>query len=79
MRFKQLKKSINHKMPGITGFETRNISRKMADLVYSMYLKSAPLIEVFRDFWSQGKTFHLVLTELINERMDGLLRILMIF
>ena len=71
MRFKKLKKSINRKMPGITGFETRNISRKMADLVYNLYLKSAPLIEVFRDFWSQGETFHLVLTELINERMDG--------
>ena len=71
MRFKQLKKSIHRKMPGITGFETRNISKKMADIVYSLYLKSAPLIEVFRDFWSQGETFHLVLSELINERMDG--------
>ena len=74
LRFKQLRKSINRKMPGITGFETRNISKKMADIVYSLYLKSAPLIEVFRDFWSQGETFHLVLTELINERMEGAVR-----
>ncbi len=74
IRFRHLKKSINRKMPGITGFETRNISRKMADIVYNLYLKSAPLIEVFRDFWSQGETFHLVLTELINERMEGAVR-----
>ena len=74
LRFKQLKKSINRKMPGITGFETRNISRKMADIVYALYMKSAPLIDVFRDFWSQGETFHLVLSELINEQMDGAVR-----
>jgi len=74
LRFKQLKKSINRKMPGITGFETRNISRKMADIVYGLYMKSAPLIDVFRDFWSQGETFHLVLSELINEQMDGAVR-----
>ena len=73
-RFKQLRKSINRKMPGITGFETRNISRKMAEIVYNLYVKSVPLIEVFRDFWSQGETFHLVLSELINERMEGSVR-----
>ncbi len=74
IRFRQLKKSINRKMPGITGFETRNISRNMGEIVYNLYLKVSPLILVFRDFWSQGETFHLVLSELINERMEGAVR-----
>lgn len=74
IRFKRLRRSINRKMPGITGFETRSISKNMGDIVYKLYLKSLPLIDVFKDFWSQGETFHLVLSELINERMDGAVR-----
>jgi len=74
IRFKKLRRSINRKMPGITGFETRSISKDMGDIVYKLYLKSLPLIDVFKDFWSQGETFHLVLSELINERMDGAVR-----
>lgn len=74
MKFSRLKKYIQKKAPGITSFETRTISKAVAEAVYELSLKVSPLRDIFEEFWQQGETFHLILSELIESRISGTIK-----
>jgi hypothetical protein len=52
----QLKRAIKQRTPGLTGFETRDLTPKFARQVYSLYAAAYPLKDLFRRF-SQDQDF----------------------
>jgi hypothetical protein len=49
-RISQLKRSIRQKNPGISGFETRNLTPKFARQLFDLYSAAFPLRELFLTF-----------------------------
>ena len=68
-RIKQLKKGIASKYPGLTGFETRDLSPKVALTVFSLYVLTVPLREVYRRMWMQTEDFEGMLMTLLEGRI----------
>ncbi len=74
MKFAALKKTILRKLPGITNFDTRIISKSFAEYVYVLFLKTSPLVYLFEEFWKQGDTFQNLLTQLVESRFPGIVK-----
>jgi len=49
-RIAQLKRSIRASAPGISGFETRNLTPRFARYLYDLYAASYPLRDLFQTF-----------------------------
>jgi len=50
MQLNQLKYSIRQRNPGLTGFETRNLTPKFASYLYDLYTVSYPLLDFYKSF-----------------------------
>lgn len=50
MQLNRVKYHIRQRNPGLTGFETRNLTPKFANYLYDLYIVSYPLLDFFRSF-----------------------------
>ena len=70
-RIKQLKKGIASKFPGYTGFETRDLSPKVAEAVFSIYVLTVPLRDIYRRMWMNTEDFEGMLMTLLEGRIPN--------
>lgn len=70
MRIKRLKKSIATKYQGLTGFETRDLSPKVAELIFSLYTLTVPLREIYKRIWMNSDDFESMLITLLEKRIQ---------
>jgi hypothetical protein len=50
MQLNRVKYHIRQRNPGLTGFETRNLTPKFANYLYDLYIASYPLLDFFKSF-----------------------------
>jgi hypothetical protein len=75
-RIKQLKKGIGTKYPGLTGFETRDLSPKVAMAVFSMYVLTVPVREIYKRMWMKTEDFEGMLMTLLEGRIPHVKKVL---
>ena len=68
-RIKQLKKGIASKYPGLTGFETRDLSPKVALAVFSIYVLTVPVRDIYQRMWMKTEDFESMLMTLLDGRI----------
>lgn len=66
-KINELKKRIQRRNPGLTGFETRNLSPKLADLFFDVYVKVYPLLPLYRCLWENPQAFEKVFILLLED------------
>ena len=64
-----LKHIINKKAPGITGFETRNLTPVLAQTLFDIYQTILPIRRYFQDLWLKEGCFERVVIFLMNQRI----------
>jgi len=64
-----LKGTINRKCAGLTGFETRDLTPKLAESFYRLYLRTLPLIGIYRRLASQSQEMRGSFVELFEEEV----------
>jgi len=66
-----LKHIINRKAPGITGFETRNLTPVLAQALFEIYQTILPVRRYFQDLWLKEGGFERVVIFLMNQRIEN--------
>ncbi|MBI9104102.1 MAG: hypothetical protein JEY99_16925 [Spirochaetales bacterium] len=64
-----LKRQISRRAPGITGFETRNLTPKIAESVYDIYKSAIILKKSFSDLWIAEGHYEKVIVYLLLNRI----------
>lgn len=67
-KLRALKGTINHKFPGLTGFETRDITPKFADAVFDLYKLTMPLAPLYRRLVIRSREIEGAFVELLEKR-----------
>ena len=73
-KLKQIKNAIRRKSPGLTGFETRDLSPQMAMALFQIYSHVVPVRKVFRNMWSRQEIFETVIITLLEEVIENPIR-----
>jgi len=68
-KIRALKGAINRKSAGLTGFETRDLTPKLAESFYQLYLRTLPLAEIYRRLASQSREMRGSFVELFEEEV----------
>lgn len=68
-RIKQLKKGIGSKYPGLTGFETRDLTPKVAEMIFGIYTRTIVLRDTFRRIWINTEDLEGMLVTLLEKRI----------
>ncbi len=68
-KIRALKGAVNRKSAGLTGFETRDLTPKVAEAFYQLYLRTIPLAEIYRRLASRTKELRGSLVELFEEEV----------
>ncbi len=68
MKIQSLKKRIQRKTPGVTGFETRDLTPKLAEAFLTLYVKVHPVVPLFQKLWKSPHVFERIFTAIL-ERM----------
>ncbi len=68
-RIKQFKKVIASKYPGLTGFETRDLSPKVALAVLGIYVLTIPVRDIYKRMWLNTEDFEGMLMTLLEGRI----------
>jgi hypothetical protein len=66
----QLKRAIKQRTPGLTGFETRDLTPKFARQVYELYATAYPLKDFFRLFSQEQDFLDKSIAELVEAKYD---------
>ena len=74
MKFSALRKNISRKIPGLTNFDTRTVSKLFPESVYALFLKNSALVDMFEEFWKKGDVFQKILTQLVESRFPGIVK-----
>ena len=74
MKFSALRKTISKKIPGLSNFDTRTISKLFPEAVYGLFLKNSSLVDLFEEFWKKGDVFQKILTQLVESRFPGIVK-----
>ncbi|MBT3273734.1 MAG: hypothetical protein HN368_11295 [Spirochaetales bacterium] len=69
VRIKNLKKHIGGKYPGLTGFETRDLSPKLAEEIFSVYTRTIPLRDIYQKIWMKSEEFERMFMSLLELRI----------
>jgi hypothetical protein len=69
-KMKQLKREINRKMPGVTGFETRDITPVLAHAVLKILVQITPLRPVYRKLWTDQSVFEATFQTILEKRIE---------
>lgn len=67
MKISELKKSIRRINPGLTGFETRDLSVKFAQHIYDVYCTAFPLIHFYYNFTGRPDFKDKLIVRIIDE------------
>lgn len=67
-RIKALKAAINRRYSGLTGFETRDITPKFAQLVFELYKLALPLIPIYRQLLIRSREMEGAFIRLVERR-----------
>lgn len=67
-KLRALKSTVNHKCPGLTGFETRDITPKLADAVFELYKRTTPLAPLYRKLMLRAKEMEGAFVRLLEGR-----------
>ncbi|MBN1687294.1 MAG: hypothetical protein JW852_11600 [Spirochaetales bacterium] len=70
-RIKHFKKNIASKYPGLTGFETRDLTPKVAEMVFGVYTLTVPLRDIFRRIWINSEDLEGMLVTLLEKRIPN--------
>jgi hypothetical protein len=68
LKIKQLKRGIRHKSPGLTGFETRDLTSKFARQLFDLYHSSFPLRGLFQAFHTDSEFRSRAVTHLFDNK-----------
>ncbi len=71
-KIRQLKASINRIAPGITGFETRDLSPRVADAFFRLYVLTLPVKAIYRRLMLKTREIEGAFIDLIEERIPEL-------
>lgn len=69
LKLNSLKKSIQRRNPGLTGFESRDLTPKTAQEFFNLYVVVNPLIPLFRKMWKNSSGLENALMKLIERRI----------
>ncbi len=69
LKMSSLKSTIQKRTPGLTGFETRNLSPKTAQEFFSLFVLVNPLIPLYRKIWSDTNSFENALIGLLERTL----------
>lgn len=69
-KLNQIKNAIRRKSPGITGFETRDLSPKLALVLFQIYTHVVPIRKIFRNLWSKQEIFETVIISILEEVIE---------
>jgi len=67
---KRLKRRIQSKQPGLTGFERLNLTPKLAHYVYDLYFLAYPLIPVFDLIFKEEQILEEAVMKIINNSLS---------
>ncbi len=70
LKLAYLKRKINQVTPGLTGFETRNLTPKFAKALYDVYVKAYPLFSFFRVFSKDKKFRHSAFSFIVENKYE---------
>ena len=70
-RIRQLKKEVNAKYPGITGFETRDLSPRIAEEVFSLYSLTIGVRNLYKRIWTKSEHFEKMFMSLLESRIPS--------
>ncbi|MCK4541871.1 MAG: hypothetical protein KAU17_06515 [Spirochaetales bacterium] len=65
-RMGAIKRKIQHKYPGLTGFETRDLTPKLAHEVFELYSLTIGLRGIFRTLWLHSSKFESLFLTLLE-------------
>ncbi|MEW5816452.1 MAG: DUF5312 family protein, partial [Spirochaetota bacterium] len=74
LKIASLKSEIQRKSPGITGFETRNLYPKTAELFFKLYSVVYPLVPFFSSLWKKPRVFEQAYTFLLEQKVPNVKR-----
>lgn len=69
LRVTRLKRVINAKYPGITGFETRDLNPSLAEEIFRIYVVAVPLREYFKQVWTNPLDLQNMIVGVLEERI----------
>ncbi|MFP4363421.1 MAG: DUF5312 family protein, partial [Spirochaetia bacterium] len=67
-----LKARVKTKMPGITGFETRDLTPRFAEEVWELYLFIRPLEQFFSSLWTDTEFLEKAIQNLLRKEISNL-------
>ncbi len=70
LKLVHLKRKIHQINPGLTGYETRNLTPKFAKAVYDVYRKAFPLFPFFRVYTKDTDFRHAAFTFLVEQKYE---------
>lgn len=74
MRLKALKRSIAGRFPGLTGFETRDLSPRFADEIFRIYSLTVPLKPLYRRVWTDPVDLQRMVVGVLESRIPDVKR-----
>lgn len=66
-KLKRIKRKIRKKDSGLTGFETRNLTPRFAELVYELYKAVVPVRNLFKKIWLDDNSLNTFFMDIVEE------------
>ena len=70
-RVNKLKREISGRYPGITGFETRDLSPKLAQEIFGIYALTIQLRKIYQQIWTRTEYFERMFMVLLEGRLQN--------
>ena len=71
LKVRELKTRIRHVNPNLTGFESRDLTPRFADLVYDLFYRVTPLVDVCKAFTKDRELVDFAFTTLVESGWPG--------
>lgn len=67
----KLKRVINARYPGVSGFETRDLSPKLAEEIFGIYALTIHLRKIYQQIWTRTEYFERMFMVLLEGRLQN--------
>lgn len=74
LRLKALRRTINTRFPGITGFETRDLSPKFAEEIFKIFTLAVPLKPFYLRVWTDPMDLQQMIVGVLESRIPDVKR-----
>ncbi len=71
LRIKVIKRKIQATFPGITGFETRDLSPRLAEEIFKLFSLSVPLKRIYQHIWLRSEDFEQLFMTILDGRIEN--------